>query len=924
MRGFASRFGAEAWVAAIAALGILLGGTLFGDDRLISGTERVADLQEGQRRLYRLDLRADELWQLSFRSDRGSFRVRIFDDLGRRQVDLETLPISGGTERLAGWERQTARYSLEVTSLGPKGGRLQILLEARSKESLQGQLRLLGTAATKAAMDLSRGGDTRGASNRFLQAANFWWHSGDPEQEAIAELRAARESPRQALYILPHTFEVYRSLHSKPGEAAVLRAFGEALQSLKEPQRAATFWRQAGEAFYKANDRTAAAECYIAEGHIHHLAADYQSAKECYQKAQLLRSSIGDPAGGAQASYMLANLALSLADAGETRRLIEEARKNLESPRGPLLQLEAMLLMQLRDYPGADRAIQESLDLYLRQEGPLDFSSLAYSHNLRGNLFVRQERFREAEASYREALRLVSLGGDSSQTVYIQGNLGKGLLRAHQDREAVELFEQVLVTLRESHNRPYQVVALLDLASAQLALGEVSQATENQRLARDLVEKLRISSDSEASRLETLALLQQLYDVLIGVAWSNNNKSCAFEAAEASHARVLLDDWAAANEPVSPIDPSRLRCLDKEPKDSMLEIRRTLLDDRTALLVFNLAERNTYYWWIDRTNESLSDKLPVGREQIDGWVEDLRKAWAKPPDSENRKNVPAKAAVELSRILLGPVAERLHGIDRLLIVADGDLQYIPFAALPVPGSESESLIDRVEVVSIPSVTAYARLRQKEATQARPKGAVIFANPKFALDGSRPLPETQKEGEAIRDLFPPGEAQLLTGADATVEKYIGIDLRHVGLLQLATHGNLNRENPQASSLQFAEVDERGLPLSRTALYPADIVKQPLTADLVVLSACETGLNSTEGEGMTGLPRAFLAAGAKRVVTTLWRVGDDDAQELMIRFHQGIKSGLPISKALREAQRAIRNLEGRSAPYHWAGYVLYGLP
>jgi CHAT domain-containing protein len=274
--------------------------------------------------------------------------------------------------------------------------------------------------------------------------------------------------------------------------------------------------------------------------------------------------------------------------------------------------------------------------------------------------------------------------------------------------------------------------------------------------------------------------------------------------------------------------------------------------------------------------------------------------------------------------LLQQVSDRLGRAKHLLIVADGDLQYIPFAALPDPAFPSRSLIDRLEIVAIPSVTAYARLREKEVSKPRPDGAVIFANPKFAPGGSRSLPETQLEGEAIRDFFRPGEALLYTGSEATVDRYLTTDLRGVRFLQLATHGILDRERPEASGLQLAEVDGKGGPISHSVLYPYDIAHHPLTADLVVLSACETGLNSSEGEGMTGLPRAFLAAGAKRVVTTLWRVEDDDARELMVRFYRGIKANKPISTALRQAQLEVRGLAGRGAPAHWAGYVLYGLP
>jgi CHAT domain-containing protein len=329
-------------------------------------------------------------------------------------------------------------------------------------------------------------------------------------------------------------------------------------------------------------------------------------------------------------------------------------------------------------------------------------------------------------------------------------------------------------------------------------------------------------------------------------------------------------------------------------------------------------------------------------------------------------------AAALRRMLLGPVAALL-GTKRLLIIADGALQYVPFAALPLPmvgGAQKNRppnpgprpLIADHEIVSLPSASVLAVMRHETAGRApAAKSIAVLADPVFDKDDDRVqkkstpsvaaaqsdstttiskralrdagllgdgiavprLPLTRQEAEAIAALAPADATLKALGFKASLTTARSPELSHYRVVHFATHALVNASHPHLSGLLLSLVDEQGQPqdgfLSLNEVYNLN-----LPADLVVLSACQTGMGKEmRGEGLIGLTRGFMYAGAPRVVASLWKVDDVATSELMKQFYKGmLKEGLRPAAALRTAQIEMSKQKLWASPYYWAGFVLQG--
>ncbi len=381
------------------------------------------------------------------------------------------------------------------------------------------------------------------------------------------------------------------------------------------------------------------------------------------------------------------------------------------------------------------------------------------------------------------------------------------------------------------------------------------------------------------------------------------------------------------------------------------------LDEETIFLELALGETRSAIWLIDR-QQVMAARLPSRTviEAASRTLWDLLTARSDAPAGEHlearRARIAAAdraahdASVALGKMLFGPLATQLHG-RRLIIATDGILAYLPIAALPHPAS-GRALIDDFEIVSVPSATALTAIRRetqrRQTTPPSPDDAkrisvAIMANPVFGTEPAKSssreahraplrggtdmplvaLPWTADEARAIATLAG-DEARLITGADASRERVMGGGLANARIVHLATHGILDSEHPELSALVLSTVDAEGNAVDGF-LRLHDIYGLELDADLVVLSACQTALGtSVRGEGLIGLARGFMHAGAARVLASLWQVRDDATAELMGALYRRLLAGEPASQALRHAQLALR--ERHAAPYFWAGFVLQG--
>jgi CHAT domain-containing protein len=456
------------------------------------------------------------------------------------------------------------------------------------------------------------------------------------------------------------------------------------------------------------------------------------------------------------------------------------------------------------------------------------------------------------------------------------------------------------------------------------------------------------------------------------------------EAAEIENEISQLADQYDQLEVQIKLKSPRYAALTQPQPLTLLAVQQQVLDENSLLLEYALGEERSYLWAVTRT-EVTSFELPsraeieaaarevhgslIANQPIPGETVEQRQARGATASGQ----LPAQIA-NLSKILLNPIAARL-GTRRLLIVADGALLYIPFQILNKPADPSQNgseagaatagprpLVADHEIVNEPSASALAVLIGDSATRRQPsKSVAVFADPVFAGDDPRinsgshtkaeivtsELKETEVH-RALRDIGLPGsggriprllasrdEADAIIAAapwwsgfkamgfDASRATAMRPDLGDYRIIHFATHGVLNDEHPELSGVVLSLFDEKGQP-QEGFLRLHDIYNLKLPVDLVVLSACNTGLGKdVRGEGLIGLTRGFMYAGASSVVASLWKVDDDATAELMRLFYDNmLRDGLSPAAALRKAQVTMSQQKRWQSPYYWSGFIIQG--
>jgi CHAT domain-containing protein len=476
------------------------------------------------------------------------------------------------------------------------------------------------------------------------------------------------------------------------------------------------------------------------------------------------------------------------------------------------------------------------------------------------------------------------------------------------------------------------------------------------------------------------ALAKQLNDKAQRLTQASNPEQAAAFKQEISQLETELERAQAAIRKASPHYAALT-----QPQPLKLGEIQAQLDADTLLLEYSLGQHRSYLWAI--TRDSLSSyELPEG-EVIDKQARQLyelltarstSRRGESPLERQQRITqaeaaLPAAAAA-LSETLLSPVASKLAN-KRLVVVADAALQYIPFAMLPDPGARRmqathQPLIVNHEVVSLPSASALAVQRAELANRkVAAKLLAVIADPVFdrgderltatvtegdgkqqadaiAFDYERSLehladksdekpgttrrrvviprlPFTRQEATRLLALAPKQSSFGAMDFQANRETVLSGELSQYRYVHFATHGMIDSQRPGLSALVLSMVDEQGK--GRDGFLRAnDIYNLRLGAELVVLSACQTGLGKEiKGEGLVGLTRGFMYAGGARIVVSLWNVNDRATAELMMKFYERmLKRGERAAAALRAAQVEMWRLKQWQSPYYWAAFTLQG--
>lgn len=947
-------------------------------------------LKAGAAETFAFPLRADDFLRVVIDQQGLDVVVSLEDPGGRKLLEVDSPKGPFAHEPVEILAETAGLHRLRVRALQPEAsGRYAVRLEALRPASPDDRLRARAARAFAEGESLKGRKDFGAARKAYLAAlhdwqavgetlgsADAWARLGDVERELV-DLKASRASYQEAVAL-------YEQLGG-PEEIRLLNELGKVCQRLADPRAAEGAFQQALRLARDRGDQIGAGETLNNLGVLYNSEAAPRKALEALDEALAIWKSLGNYA---QEATTLHNLGTVYTVLGRFREALERLERALELRQAAGdLKGQGATLTAIAWVHALDQREQKAIELFgealrLRQAAG-DWRGLATTLDRRGSTLAALGRTAEAFESYGEALKVFRKIKEPGNKAQILVNLGRLFVISGDARRGEQLLKEALPLLYQASDRNGQSHALLWLAHAARQRGELALALKRVEQSVALVDVLRDEAPGEELRGSYAALRYGYRELWIDLLMAAGFDQRALEASEESRVRgfverrerasasmgigerasgvearirkseSMLSQLQEGNAPPERIDAvkrrlgalllerDRLRSAPPEgdprrrPQIPTFRELRGLLGPDTLLLEYAVGEERSFLWLMD--SEGLETWVLPGRPALESQVRQAHEVLSHRQSRRSARRAAEKTAT-LGKTLLGQVADRLRD-QRLLIVPDGILHEVPFAALTVePGGAP--LLANHEVVLAPSASAIAVLRGEQARRTPAPGSLgLVADPVYGPADPRlrsPAPpdpsqktlprlvQARKEAEFIVSLLPPA-AQRVALFDFAAERkaILGGALANSRIVHFATHAEVDPEHPELSNLVLTLVDAEGRPLDGR-LYAYEIRDLHLSANMVVLSACSTGVGrELRGEGPLALSRAFLEAGAARVVVSLWDVQDDATAELMRRFYQShLTEGQPPARALRQAQLSMSQDPRWSDPYYWAGFVLQG--
>jgi CHAT domain-containing protein len=843
------------------------------------------------------------------------------------------------TQALQGWkETKDSRIAIGLNNVARASDTLGLwqtalgyYQEALKLVQQQGQRRIEATFRYNIGDLYSRLNKPELALDSYKAALLIQQENKNPRDEAnvlahIAQIYFDSRQPDQAIENYDKAIHI---LESNKDAIELRRVYAYTLIGIatvylnRDPAKALEYSEKAKELSQLAGDVQQEATALEKMGQAYEALGRHSQALESFNSALVSRRDLGDKVGQASTLFEIAHLKSNLGEYREAATLSEDVLKIVESLRGNLV-----------------------------------------SRQLRTSYFEKTQRYYELSIDIK--------------------------MRLFEKQHTAEDRAAALATSEQKRARG--LIDLLTEANADIRRGVdptlLAQSRENEeklrtksRLKELLINEIRVNEKllERSNTPPVLRRIDELKQKLTAVTKDLTDLSNEYDEIQ-TRIRSRSPSFAALNTP-STLSTKELQ---------------SLLSADTAMVQYSLGENRSYVWVVT-SNDIQSSALP-GRDSIEGLVQKtLNALTARSQRVENETAAQrdarirdadttyAQASAELGEMVIGPIRPLVNK-KQLVIVADGALQLLSFAALPLSTKSTlagetkqvlqpATMLTEHEIINVSSASVMA-LQRKEIANRKlaPLSLAIVADPVFdAKDerfvelsrrrGAKPtsstisavsaepsasesktdnamlegalrdvgldpnalgrLPKSRWEAIDISNLVPPSQSFVALDFQANRDTVTSGKLANYRYVHFATHGVLDLEHPELSGIVLSRFDEKGRPQDGyLRLY--DIYNLNLPAELVVLSACQTGAGKQiRGEGLIALTRGFMYAGAASVVASLWKVDDVATAELMKRFYQEmfINKKKP-SAALRDAQLSLAKTTRWKSPYYWAGFVLQG--
>ena len=660
--------------------------------------------------------------------------------------------------------------------------------------------------------------------------------------------------------------------------------------------------------YYKLNlsfakdlgDKEAQGHAYCDLGIIHMFLSDLKTAMEFHKQHLSIVEDAGDKLGLSVAYSYLGGIHRSL---GHLRTAMEYSQQSLS---------------------------------FAKDIGNKRFQALAYG-NL-GEVHRSLGSLEEAIENHQKFLSIAKDTEDKEEQASAYYTLGNCYARQGDLNTALGYYQQSLNISKDSGNKKHQARTYCDLGKLYIYFGDFSKAEDCLKSSVDLYDSIRDllrSRDDWKISLRNTHNYKSACDCLWRVQLSRVKVIEALSSAERGRAQALMD-LQKTKYGMESAQSSR----SAENTEAVSHILRYLPSQTVFLAIY----RNSIYFWVLKKGKEIHLRRTIldgnkfqeeGIVFIQSWIEEvcarLRSVKCDDRYSDNSADdkVPVQRSQEtaslddkketlkeLYRKFIGPIADLLHG-DEITIVPDGPLALVPFSA--VINQHSRYLSETFRIRLIPSLTSLKLMAECPEGYHSKTGALLVGDPRVGvrvvINGTRtklpPLPWAKKEVEMIGAIL---DTKPLTGESATKAAVLS-RISSVALVHIAAHGLpetgeiILSPDPASSSRDFL-------------LKMQDILDSNLRAQLVVLSCCHTGRGQIKAEGVVGIARAFLGAGARSVLVTLWAIEDKATKEFMEHFYKHLSEGQLVSKCLHQARKHLRESDDFNDVRCWAPFVLIG--
>ncbi|MBD2498791.1 CHAT domain-containing tetratricopeptide repeat protein [Nostoc sp. FACHB-280] len=931
----------------------------------------------------------------------------VYDDLEEKQKALsffnQALPLYRAVGDRSGEATTLNNIGLVYSELGEKQKALSSYNQALPLYRVVGDSSGEANTLNNIGAVYSNLGEKQQALSFFNQALPLYHKVGDRSGEAttlnnIGLVYSELGEKQKALSYYNQALPLYRVVGDSSGEANTLNNIGAVYSNLGEKQQALSFFNQALPLYHKVGDRSGEATTLNNIGLVYSELGEKQKALSYYNQALPLYRVVGDSSGEANT---LNNIGAVYSNLGEKQQALSFFNQALPLSRAVSDRVGEARTVNNIGLVYSELGEKQKALSYYNQALPLwravgDRSGEAATLNNIGGVYDDLGEKHKALEFANQALPLSRAVGDRAgealtlyNIAYLEQDKGNLQTALTQIEASIKIVEELRTKIDSKELRTsyfatvqnyyqFYIDLLMQLHKKEPSKGYAAQAlhiSERSR-ARGLVELLTEANidirknitPELAAEEKRLQLLREAKEKQLSLFASLPQPAAELIAATKKEIEDILKQQQELTNKIRVTNPEYAAL--KYPQPLTLPQIQQQLDKDTLLLQYSIGEERSYLWAVT-PNSFNSYELP-GRDKIAQAVKNYKEPllFCQNRDCQSLSSQQQakffQAATQLSQLILAPVADKLAD-KRLVIVGDGALQDIPFAALVAPNTPAtnqkdyQPLILKHEIVNLPSMTAIATHRQKlRQRQLAPKTLAVLANPVFSADDERvtgkpagvtsdldirgqleqsalkraarninrsqwwdALPGTQKEAEAILPLAPSDSRLLAVNFDANYNWATSKQLAQYRFVHLATHGFADPTNPELSGIVLSLVNKQGQSIPGY-LRLSDIFNLNLPAQLVVLSACETGLGADiKGEGLVGLTRGLMYAGSASVALSLWQVSDEATPELMKEFYQQMLQGKKSpNAALRAAQIAMLQNPDWRYPYYWGAFTVQG--